>query len=136
VMRALGAIGLTTILALVFLDSFAPMAVAVFAAGATLASISPISLALQGVVTPKHDYSRSNAIYNLFYAAGMLLGPPASSLIFRRFGGAVMLYHLAALWMAFVAFATIFAADDPAHAAHAAPPGPGDGVRSRRLETP
>ncbi len=93
------------------------MAVAVFAAGATLASISPISLALQGVVTPKHDYSRSNAFYNLFYAAGMLFGPPASSLVFRRFGGAAMLYHLAALWMAFVAFATVFAADDPAHGA-------------------
>lgn len=115
VMRVLGAIGLTTILAFVFLDSFAPMAIAVFAAGATLASISPVSLALQGVVAPKHDYSRANAIYNVFYAAGMLLGPPASSVIFRRFGGAVMLYHLAALWMAFVVFATLFAADDPAH---------------------
>jgi MFS family permease len=90
------------------------MAVAVFAAGATLASISPISLAFQGVVTAKHDYSRSNAIYNAFYAAGMLLGPPLSSLIFRRFGGALMLYHLAALWMGFVGFATAFAADDPA----------------------
>jgi MFS family permease len=91
------------------------MAVAVFIAGATLASISPVSLALQGVVTPKHDYSRSNAIYNAFYAAGMLFGPPVSSVLFRRFGGAGMLYHLAALWMGFVAFATIFAADDPAH---------------------
>jgi MFS family permease len=119
VMRVLGAIGLTTILAFVFLDSFAPMAMAVFAAGATLASISPVSLALQGVVAPKHDYSRANAIYNVFYAAGMLLGPPASSVIFRRFGGAVMLYHLAALWMAFVVFATLFAADDPAHGARA-----------------
>lgn len=117
VMRVLGAIGLTTILAFVFLNSFAPMAVALFVAGATLASISPVSLALQGVVTPKQDYSRSNAIYNVFYAAGMLLGPPASSVVFRHFGGAAMLYHLAALWMAFVVFAAVFAADDPAHAA-------------------
>jgi MFS family permease len=115
VMRALGAIGVAMILAFVFLNSFTPMAIAVFVAGATLASISPLSLALQGVVTPKHDYSRSNAIYNVFYAAGMLLGPPASSAIFRHFGGAAMLYHLAALWMAFVLFATVFAADDPAH---------------------
>ncbi len=117
VMRWLATIGLTMILAFVFLDSFAPMAAAVFAAGATLASISPVSLALQGVVAPRHDYSRSNAIYNAFYAVGMLVGPPASSLVFRALGGAVMLYHLAALWMAFVVFATVFAADDPAHAA-------------------
>jgi predicted MFS family arabinose efflux permease len=115
VMRALGAIGVAMILAFVFLNSFTPMAIAVFVAGATLASISPLSLALQGVVTAKHDYSRSNAIYNVFYAAGMLLGPPASSVIFRHFGGAAMLYHLAALWMAFVLFAMVFAADDPVH---------------------
>jgi MFS family permease len=127
VMRGLAAIGLTMILGFVFLDSFAPMAAAVFVAGATLASISPVSLALQGVVTPRHDYSRSNAIYNVFYAAGMLLGPPVSSILFRSFGGAAMLYHLAALWMAFVVFALVFATDDPAHrermAARASPAG-------------
>ncbi len=119
VMRGLGVVGLAMILAFVFLDSFPPMALAVFVAGATLASISPVSLALQGVVTPRHDYSRSNAVYNVFYAAGMLLGPPISSVVFRSFGGATMLYHLAALWMAFVVFATVFAADDPAHGARA-----------------
>jgi MFS family permease len=117
VMRALGTVGLGMILAFVFLNSFAPMALAVFVAGATLASISPVSLALQGVVAPKQDYSRSNAIYNVFYAAGMLLGPPVSSVVFRVFGGAAMLYHLAGLWMAFVAFATVFAADDPSYVA-------------------
>jgi predicted MFS family arabinose efflux permease len=117
VMRVLATIGLAMILAFVFLDSFAPMAAAVFVAGATLASISPVSLALQGVVAPKHDYSRSNGIYNAFYAVGMLAGPPVSSLVFRAFGGAAMLYHLAALWMGFVVFATLFAADDPAHGA-------------------
>ena len=113
-MRALAAIGSATVLAFVFLHSFPSMAVAVFVAGATLASISPISLAFQGVVTAKHDYSRANAIYNVFYAAGMLLGPPVSGFVLQRFGGAAMLYHLAALWMAFVGFATAFAADDPA----------------------
>jgi MFS family permease len=117
VMRALGAIGVVTILAFVFLNSFAPMGVAVFVAGATLASISPVSLALEGVVVPKHDYSRANSVYNVFYAAGMLLGPPISSLIFRHFGGAAMLYHLAALWASFVFFAKVFAADDPMHRA-------------------
>jgi MFS family permease len=121
VMRALGTIGLAMILGFVFLDTFPPMAVAVFVAGATLASISPVSLALQGVVTAKRDYSRANAIYNVFYAGGMLLGPPISGLVLQRFGGAAMLYHLAALWMAFVIFTTVFASDDPAHRVRALP---------------
>jgi MFS family permease len=123
-MRGLAAVGLAMILAFVLLESFPPMAIAVFVAGATLASISPLSLALQGVVTLKRDYSRSNAIYNAFYAAGMLLGPPVSSVIFRHFGGAAMLYHLAVLWMLFVGFATVFAADDPMHGARARGAGP------------
>jgi hypothetical protein len=120
-MRLLGSMGLAMILSFVFLDSFGPMAMAVFVAGATLASISPLSLALQGVVTSRRDYSRANSIYNVFYAAGMLVGPPASSAIFRSLGGAAMLYHLAALWMAFVVFAKVFAADDPAHGPQTAP---------------
>ena len=74
----------------------------------TAASISPLSLALQGVVTQREDYSRANATYNAFYAAGMLLGPPISSAIFRHLGGAMMLYHLAALWTAFVVFALVW----------------------------
>jgi predicted MFS family arabinose efflux permease len=115
VMRALGTIGSAMILAFVFLDSFRSMALAVFVAGATLASISPLSLALQGLVTTTQDTSRANALYNVFYAAGMLLGPPVSSLVFRHLGGAAMLYHLAALWMAFVIFAIVFATDDPKH---------------------
>jgi len=126
VMRVLGALGLSMILAFVFLETFPPMAAAVFVAGAALASISPVSLAFQGVVTPRHEYSRSNSIYNVFYAAGILLGPPISSAIFRHFGGAAMLYHLAALWLAFVVFARVFATDDPTYAARrlqpAAPP--------------
>lgn len=113
-MRVLGTIGALMILGFVFLDSYAAMCVAVLIAGATLASISPVSLALQGVVTAPRDYSRSNAIYNVFYAAGMLLGPPASSAIYEASGGVAMLYHLAALWAAFVVFAIVFAGDDPA----------------------
>jgi MFS family permease len=122
VMRGLGMVGLSMVLAFVFLDSFPAMAVAVFVAGATLASISPVSLALQGVVTPRREYSRSNSIYNVFYAAGILLGPPISSAFFRHLGGAAMLYHLAAMWLAFVLFAIVFAADDPAHRARALDP--------------
>lgn len=114
VMRALAVVGGAMTASFVLLDRFAFMAAAVFVAGASLASISPLSLALQGVVTAPKDYSRANGIYNAFYAAGMLVGPPISSRLFARWSGAVMLWHLAALWGAFVLFTVLFARDDPA----------------------
>ncbi len=114
VMRALGAVGTLMVLGFVFLDAWIAMSAAIFVAGATLAAISPVSLALQGRIAEPRDYARSNAIYNVFYAAGMLLGPPISSALFERLGGSVMLYHLAGLWAAFVLFSAVFAADDPA----------------------
>lgn len=119
-MRKLAVIGFFMILGFVFLDAFWMMCVAVFVAGAALASISPLSLALQGVVTRPSELSRANAIYNVFYAAGMLLGPPISSAIFDARGGIPMLYHLAALWMGFILFTVVFRRDDP-RAAGAAP---------------
>jgi hypothetical protein len=42
-----------------------------------------------------------------------VLGPPLSSQLFARSGGALMLYHLAALWAAFILFSIVFARDDP-----------------------
>jgi MFS family permease len=116
VMRVLAVVGAATTASFILLDRFGFMAVAVFVAGATLASISPVSLALQGVVTEPWNYSRSNAIYNTFYAAGMLLGPPVSSVLFERVGGGGMLAHLAGLWAAFAVFGLVFAKDDPAAA--------------------
>jgi MFS family permease len=113
VMRALAAVGMCMVLGFVLLDSYVWMAVAVFIAGATLAAISPVSLALLGVVTAPRDYSRSNAIYNACYAAGMLIGPKVSSLLFDRWGGAAMLLHLAALWLVFVVFTAVYRKDDP-----------------------
>ncbi|HEX6276471.1 MAG TPA: MFS transporter [Polyangiaceae bacterium] len=112
VMRVLGLVGLTMIASFVYLPSYEWMCAAVFVAGASLASISPVSLALQGVITT--EYSRATAIYNAFYAAGMLFGPPISSRIFQAHGGAAMLFHLAALWALFVVFSTVFYRDDPA----------------------
>ncbi len=113
-MRVLAVIGAVMTLGFVFLSSYALMAAAVFVAGATLAAISPVSLALQGVVTRPRDYSRSNSIYNAFYAAGMLFGPKVSSILFSKYGGGAMLYHLAALWTAFILFTVVYADDDPA----------------------
>ncbi len=113
-MRFLAIIGALMTLGFVFLSSYVLMAAAVFVAGATLAAISPVSLALQGVVTRPRDYSRSNSIYNAFYAAGMLFGPKVSSILFSKYGGGAMLYHLAALWAAFILFTVAYADDDPA----------------------
>lgn len=112
-MRKLAVIGFFMILGFVFLDAFWSMCVAVFIAGAALASISPLSLALQGVVTRPSELSRANAVYNVFYASGMLLGPLMSSVIFDSRGGIPMLYHLAALWAAFILFTVVFRGDDP-----------------------
>ncbi|HWL87019.1 MAG TPA: MFS transporter [Polyangiaceae bacterium] len=113
VMRALGAVGGTMVASFALLPSFPMMAIAVFIAGATLASISPVSLALQGVVTPHVDLGRANGFYNASYAMGMLIGPPVSSVLFTRIGGATMLLHLAALWAVFVVFTLVYASDDP-----------------------
>ncbi|MBX3229484.1 MAG: MFS transporter [Labilithrix sp.] len=113
VMRVLGAIGGTMVASFVLLSSFEVMCVAVFIAGGTLAAISPVSLALQGVIMPRHELERANAFYNAAYAAGMLIGPPISGAIFTRMGGAPMLVHLAGLWAVFVAFTAVFANDDP-----------------------
>ena len=105
---------MTMVLGFVYLDSYPIMCAAVFIAGASLASISPVSLALQGVVAHPSEYERGTSIYNAFYAAGMLLGPPASSYLFATRGGGVMLIHLAVLWAAFVIFAFVYRNDDPA----------------------
>jgi MFS family permease len=113
-MRVLGIIGMTMVLGFVYLDSYPAMCIAVFIAGGSLASISPVSLALQGVVAHPTEYERSTSIYNAFYAAGMLLGPFVSSYLFEKRGGEAMLFSLALLWTSFIVFAFVFRKDDPA----------------------
>ena len=113
-MRILGSVGMTMVLGFVYLDAYPAMCGAVFVAGASLASISPVSLALQGVVAHPLEYERSTSIYNAFYAAGMLLGPYCSSYLFEKRGGEAMLFSLALLWTLFVVFAFVFRRDDPA----------------------
>lgn len=115
VMRVLAVVGAIMIASFIYLPTFALMCAAVFLAGASLASISPVSLALQGVVTADHDLGRANGIYNAFYAVGMFVGPLVSSQIFQAQGGAAMLLHFVVLWAAFVVFAYVFAKDDPKH---------------------
>jgi MFS family permease len=126
VMRALATVGAVMVAGFVWLDSWPLMCAAIFVAGATLAAISPVSLALQGVVVEPASYARANSLYNAAYAAGMLVGPPVSSLFFARFGGGAMLGQLAALWCAFVAFTVVFWKDDPAARRRAPGPAPAD----------
>jgi predicted MFS family arabinose efflux permease len=114
VMRWLAAVGALMVAAFVWLESWPLMCAAIFVAGATLAAISPVSLALQGVVVDAASYGRASSLYNGVYAAGMLLGPSISSLLFARLGGGAMLGHLAALWAGFVLFTIVCWRDDPA----------------------
>jgi MFS family permease len=114
VVTSFSALGTLSVVSFVHVDLYPVMCALVVLAGATFASMSPVALALVGVVIPKTELSRANAIYNTFYASGMLVGPLVSSLIFTRFGGPSMLYHLAALWTAMVIFCAIFYQDDPA----------------------
>ena len=113
VMLTLALCGMTCIFGFVFLDSFYLMCGLVLAAGATLAALSPIALALTGVVVPQSEVGRANSLYNTFYASGILMGPPMSSLIFARHGGQLMLIQLAVLWAAFITFGIAFGRDDP-----------------------
>lgn len=112
--RVLSSIGLVAIFGFAYMDSYLMMCLVIIIAGATFASMSPVALALTGVVVKPHDYSRANSIYNMFYATGILLGPVISGAIFQRWGGATMLQHQVALWAVFVVFATFFRNDDPA----------------------
>ncbi len=111
VMIVLAFVGMTMTLGFVFLGSWKLMLGAIFVAGATLASLSPLSLALMGHLVPKKDLSRANGLYNAFYALGMLGGPPISSQLFHHVSGAAMLFHLAAMWAFFVTFCVVFRAD-------------------------
>ncbi len=113
VMRRLALVGALTTAAFVLVDTYWMMCAITFVAGAVIASISPLSLALQGVVVPAADYARANAIYNAFYASGMLLGPPISGRILKDASGRAMILHFAVLWAVFALFALVFRRDDP-----------------------
>ncbi len=113
-MRILGCVGILCVVGFVFLDAYWLMCLVTFGSGATFATISPISLALQGVIVAPRDYSRSNSIYNVFYASGMLIGPPIAGQVAEKFGGLPLIWHLGVLWIVFVVFTIVFLYDDPA----------------------
>ncbi len=117
-MRVLAAVGMCMVVSFIYLQSLFPMCVACFVAGCTLATLSPLSLALQGQVVASGDLPRANGLYNAAYAAGMLLGPALSGMVFASsgpVGGTLMLMTLTALWAVFVLCTVLFAKDDPTH---------------------
>ncbi len=113
VMRALAAIGTVFLANLQFVHGFPLICAFVFVAGATFATTSPLSLALLGLTVPPEDYGRANAAYNSFYALGMLVGPPISSVFFESWSGDAMFVHLAVLWAVFVVFTAVYRRDAP-----------------------
>ena len=123
-MRILAFIGTCFLITLPSVYTYWLICVFIFVAGATFATLSPVSLALQGISVEPKDYPRSNSIYNAFYALGMLTGPPMSGFLFVKYSGDVMFYHLAALWGCFVIFSILFRKDDPATQRRAPLPAP------------
>jgi len=120
VMRALGLVGTVAISSFLLFRGSVPIYIIVFVAGASLASVSPVSLALQGLVIPKRDLPRAGGFYNGAYALGMLVGPPISGALFQRVSGSAMVLHFAILWILFVVATVFWRKDDP-RLSHAAP---------------
>jgi MFS family permease len=113
VLRALAITGVIVLLSFVPLTDFRLMLAAVMVGGGALASIPPLSLALQGAIARPTEYARSNSIFNVFFATGLLLGPFVTGQVADRLGEDAILPLFAALWSALVALSLIFRRDDP-----------------------
>ena len=113
VMRLLALVGAVGMLAFLPLTSFPLMAAVFVVAGGCLSSMPPLSLALQGVIVRPAEYPRSNAIFNLFFALGLVLGPLITGRVFATWGGKAIILLFAALWGAFVLFSLVFRTEDP-----------------------
>lgn len=113
VLRALAAIGVLVLLAFVPLTDFRVMLAAVLIGGGCLASIPPLSLALQGAIAKPSEYARSNSIFNVFFATGLLAGPFVTGQLSYALGREVILYLFAALWSALIVISLVFRRDDP-----------------------
>jgi predicted MFS family arabinose efflux permease len=113
VMRVLAILGIAGMLAFLVLDSFPIMCVVLVIAGGAITSMPPLSLALQGVIARPDEYTRTNSVFNVFFASGLVIGPFLTGRVFHAFGGEAMLWLFAALWVVFVALSVVFRRDDP-----------------------
>jgi MFS family permease len=114
VLRALAIIGVLVLLSFVVLTSFPVMLAAVLIGGGCLASIPPLSLALQGAIAHPTEYARSNSIFNVFFATGLLVGPFVTGRVSEALGRPSILFVFAALWTGMIVLSLIFRRDDPA----------------------
>jgi len=114
VMRTLAIVGVLVLLAFVPLTDFRVMLLAVLFGGGALASIPPLSLALQGAIASPSEYARSNSIFNVFFAVGLLSGPFVTGQLSYALGREVILPLFATLWAGLIAFSLVFRKDDPA----------------------
>ena len=73
----------------------------------------PLSLALQGVIAQPDEYTRTNSIFNVFFASGLVVGPFLTGRVFHAFGGSAILWLFAGLWAVFVVLSVVFWKDDP-----------------------
>ncbi|MDQ3034402.1 MAG: MFS transporter [Myxococcota bacterium] len=114
VLRGLAIVGVVVLLSFVPLTSFPVMLAAVLIGGGCLASIPPLSLALQGAIAKPTEYARSNSIFNVFFATGLLTGPFITGQVSETVGREAILYVFAALWIGMIVLSVIFRKDDPA----------------------
>lgn len=113
VMRLLALAGMLGMVAFLLIDSFAILCVVMVIAGGAITSMPPLSLALQGVIARPVEYTRTNSIFNVFFASGLVVGPFLSGRVYHAWGGAAMIGMFAALWAVFVALSVVFRRDDP-----------------------
>lgn len=124
--RALVAIGAVITVSVVYLPWFPVVGVMVFFAGAVLAPVYPLSIALQSVIAEPRDYNRSNALLNVSYGLGTLLGPLVCGHLYLKYktaadgsisplGGEMLFWQLAVLWLVVLLVSSVFRRDDPSH---------------------
>jgi len=113
VMRMLAITGMCGMLAFLALDSFAAMCVVIVIAGGAITAMPPLSLALQGVIAKPDEYTRTNSIFNVFFASGLVVGPFLTGRVFHAFGGSAILWLFAGLWAVFIVLSAVFRRDDP-----------------------
>ncbi len=122
--RALVAVGTAITVSVVYLPWFPVVAGVVFLAGAVLAPVYPLSIALQSLIAHPRDYNRSNALLNVSYALGTLAGPLICGYLYTEyskgpggtkvpFGGELLFWQLAALWALVLVTTLVFRRDDP-----------------------
>jgi predicted MFS family arabinose efflux permease len=111
--RSLVGLGVVLTASLVYLPTLWLVAIAVLLAGASLAPIWPMSLALQSLIVDPRDFSRSNALLNGSYGLGTLAGPLVSGFLFKHYGGETMFLHIAVLWALALLATLAFRRDDP-----------------------